>query len=259
MKISIITAVYNNRDEIEIAINSVLSQTYKNIEYIIVDGGSTDGTVEIINRHIDKISRFISEPDKGIYDALNKGLSIASGDIIGLLHSDDIFASNMVIEKIAETFIQGNYDAVYGDLEYVSKTDTSKVIRYWKSSQFDAANFYEGWMPPHPTLFMKKKIYEEYGNFDTSYKIASDYDLMLRTLASGKIEAKYIPIVITRMRLGGTSNKNLKNIWRKSFEDWQALRRNNIGGFLILLKKNLTKIGQFIIKKNQEPRTKSQE
>lgn len=248
MKISIITAVYNNRDEIEIAINSVLSQTYKNIEYIIVDGGSTDGTVEIINRHIDKISRFISEPDKGIYDALNKGLSIASGDIIGLLHSDDIFASNMVIEKIAETFIQDNYDAVYGDLEYVSKTDTSKVIRYWKSSQFDAANFYKGWMPPHPTLFMKKKIYEEYGNFDTSYKIASDYDLMLRTLASGKIEAKYIPIVITRMRLGGTSNKNLKNIWRKSFEDWQALRRNNIGGFLILLKKNLTKIRQFIIK-----------
>lgn len=248
MKISIITAVFNNVEEISSAIDSVLSQTYQDIEYIIIDGGSTDGTTEVIKSYGNKITHFISEPDHGIYVALNKGISIAHGEVIGLLHSDDFFDSPLVIQKIAETFMNGNFDVVYGDLEYVSKTNLSKVVRYWKSSEFDALNFKKGWMPPHPSLFMKKNVYSQYGMFDIFFEIASDYDLMLRTLAKGHLKCKYIPVVITRMRLGGASNKSLRNIWRKSYEDWLALRRNHIGGLMVLFRKNFSKIHQFIHK-----------
>jgi len=204
--------------------------------------------MERIKSYGNRITHFISETDAGMYNAINKGISLASGDIIGMLHSDDLFDSPVVLEKIAETFASGNYDAVYGDLEYVSKNDLTKVVRYWKSSPFNVQNFKKGWMPAHPTLFMKKKIYDLYGMFNTTYQIASDYDFILRTLGSGKLNCKYLPIVITRMRLGGASNKSLKNIWIKSHEDWLALRRNGIGGFRILFRKNISKITQFIRK-----------
>jgi glycosyltransferase len=249
MKISIITAVYNNADEISIAINSVLSQTYKEIEYIIVDGASTDGTINVIKSFGNQITTFISEPDKGIYDALNKGLSLATGDVIGVLHSDDVFNNSRVIEVIAQRFNNEGCDATYGDLEYVSKTDVTNVIRYWKSCPFDVKNFRRGWMPAHPTLFMRKKIYDEYGMFDTRYKISSDYDLILRTLASGNLKCLYIPMVITRMKLGGASNKSIPNLWKKSYEDWLALRRNKKGGLLVLFLKNSSKLHQFIRKR----------
>ena len=246
MKFSIITAVYNNRNEISNAIDSVLLQTYKDIEYIVVDGGSTDGTQEVIATYGDRIAKFISEPDKGIYDALNKGLSLATGNVAGILHSDDLFASTSTIEKIARIFEQSGCDAVYGDLLYVSKMDTSKIIRNWKSKPFNVINFRHGWMPAHPTLFMKRKVYDEFGFFDLHYRIAADYDLMLRTLGTGKLACKYLPEVITRMRVGGASNKSLKNIWLKSYEDWQALRKNKMGGLYTLFMKNVSKLKQFM-------------
>ena len=240
MKVSIITSVFNNEKHIEDAINSVLSQTYSNIEYIIIDGNSKDNTKKIIEKYLDKIDIFVSEPDRGIYDGLNKGILKATGDIIGFLHSDDIYYDNRVIEKVVKAF-EKNTDGVYGDLVYI-KDD--KVIRYWRSGEFNINKLKKGWMPPHPTLFLKKSIYEKYGLFDLNFKIAGDYDFILRILKNN-INLKYIPEILYKMRIGGASNKNIKNIIQKSKEDLKALRKNEIGGIDILLRKNFSKIGQF--------------
>ena len=248
MKISIITSVYNNQETIAEAIDSVLSQTYPNIEYIIVEGGSTDNTVNIIKSYQDRLDTFISEPDKGIYDGLNKGINLATGDVICFLHSDDLYSDNTIIEQVAKAFINSNVDSVYGDLTYVNKNDSSKVVRFWKSGGFTLKKLQYGWMPPHPTFFVKRSSYQQYGLFDTSFKIAADYDLMLRFLGKYKISTHYIPNVLIKMRVGGESNKSLKNMIRKSTEDLQAMRNNNIGGFLSLIFKNLSKIKQFIKK-----------
>ena len=240
MKVSIITSVFNNEKHIEDAINSVLNQTYKNIEYIIIDGNSTDNTKKIIEKYLNKIDVFISEPDKGIYDGLNKGIKNATGDIIGLLHSDDIYYDNKVIEKVVNNFNK-NIDGVYGDLVYIKE---NKVIRYWKSGEFNIEKLKKGWMPPHPTLFLKKSIYDQYGLFDLDFKIAGDYDFILRVLKNN-INLKYIPKVLYKMRVGGASNKSIKNIIQKSKEDLRALNKNQIGSFDVLFKKNISKIGQF--------------
>jgi len=245
VKISIITSVYNNKDTIEDAIKSVLNQTYKNIEYIVIDGASTDGTIDIVKKYQDKISKFISEPDNGIYDGLNKGIKLATGDVIAFLHSDDIYASNDIIEYIVNNF--DDNDAIYGDLVYTSKLDTTKVLRYWKSKNFNKSLLKKGWMPAHPTFFVKKEIYDKYGCFDTSFKIAADYDFMLRVLKNN-IKVKYLPKILYKMRIGGESNKSLKNIINKTKEDLKALKKNEIGGFHTLIYKNLSKIKQFIKK-----------
>jgi len=243
MKVSIITVVYNNKKTIKNAIESVLSQTYKNIEYIIIDGASIDGTVEIIKSYGNKIDKFISEPDKGIYDGLNKGINLASGDIIGFLHSDDVYTNDEVVKKVVEVFEKYNCDGVYGDLVYVSKR-SDKVIRYWKSGEFSIYKLKKGWMPPHPTLFLKREIYEKYGLFDLSFKIAADYDFMLRVLKDN-LKLSYIPEVLYKMRIGGESNKSLKNIILKSKEDYKALKKNRLGGISTLIYKNFIKIPQF--------------
>jgi len=248
MKISIITSVYNNKQTIKDAIHSVLNQTYENVEYIIVDGGSSDGTIDIIKSYGNKISKFISESDKGIYDGLNKGISLATGDIVAFLHSDDIYASDDIIQKVVDKFISDNLlDGVYGDLVYTPKNDTTKILRYWKSKDFDKSLLAKGWMPAHPTLFLKRDVYEKYGKFDLDFKIAGDYDFMLRVLSAG-IKVKYIPEVLYKMRVGGESNRSLKNIILKSNEDLRALRKNGVGGAGSLFIKNLSKITQFIKK-----------
>ena len=248
VKVSIITVVYNNKDTIKDAIESVLSQTYTNMEYIIVDGASTDGTVEIVKSYGDKISKFVSEKDKGIYDGLNKGVGLATGDIVCFLHSDDLYNNKDTIEKIMKLFDADNsLDGIYGDLVYTPKEDTSKVFRYWKSKDFDISLLKKGWMPAHPTLFLKREVYEKYGKFDLSFKIAADYDFMLRVLSSGT-KVKYLPEVLYKMRVGGESNKSIKNIMLKSKEDLKALKKNNIGGVYALIVKNLSKIIQFIKK-----------
>ena len=246
MKVSIITAVFNGSETIEDCVKSVASQTYPDVEHIIIDGNSTDGTLDVINRYKDKIARIVSEPDKGIYDALNKGIQLATGEVIGLLHSDDFYAHDRVIEKVADIFMKYNIDSCYGDLQYVDKNNPDKVIRYWKSSQYRHGKFKYGWMPPHSTFFVKKEIYNKYGYFNTNFKIAADYELMLRFLEKHKISTYYTPEVFIKMRIGGTSNRNIKNLIIKSNEDYRAWKVNNLnGGFYTILLKNLCKIPQF--------------
>lgn len=249
LTISIITAVHNNREFIADAIESVLSQRYPHIEYIVIDGASDDGTVEIIKRYEDKISKFISEPDNGIYDALNKGLKIASGDVIGFLHSDDFYSDEFVIEKIAVMFSSEDVQAVYSDLAYVNRKNRNKIIRYWKAGWFTEISLKMGWMPPHPTLFVRKSVYNNTGLFNTNLKIAADYDMILRIFnySSGRVE--YIDEILVKMRTGGKSNKGLKQLLLKSREDYRILKKYNSGfPLLTLIMKNLRKIKQFIIK-----------
>jgi glycosyltransferase len=248
MTISIITATFNAKSTIEAAIKSVINQTHPHIEYIIVDGGSTDGTLDVIETYKPFIRHFVSEPDMGIYDALNKGIRMATGDVVGFLHADDLFDTDSTLEMVAKYFQDSKICAVYGDLEYVNFQNPEKVIRYWKSKAFTKALLKAGWMPPHPTLFVQRKIYNEIGGFNLKYKISADYDFVLRLFSNTNFAFMYIPSVITRMRVGGTSNKNLKNIIQKSKEDIQALRQNKIGGLYTIFWKNISKLPQFILR-----------
>ena len=255
MKFSIITAVYNNKTHIEDCIKSVISQDYENIEYIIIDGGSDDGTAEKIYNAKCRIEnemvefKFISEKDNGIYEALNKGLRMTTGDVVGFLHSDDIFNNENVISKIAKVFEDKNTDSVYSDLVYVYKNDTSSVLRYWKAGEFNYSFLKKGWMPPHPAFFVKKNIYDKYGGFDTSFKIASDYEIVLRFLAKHKISSAYLPEVTINMRTGGASNKNIASVIQKSREDYSALKINAIPfPLMALVFKNTRKIKQFVLR-----------
>ena len=242
MKFSIITAVYNNKAFLEECINSVINQSYDNIEYIIIDGGSTDGSRDIIKKHEHKISKWISERDSGIYDAINKGVKLATGDVIGLLHSDDIFANKNIIEKAAELFKKENADLLYSDLEYVDKQNNT--FRKWHSGAFNTLRF--GWMPPHPTLFIRKNLFDRYGFYNTKYRISSDYEMVLRLFNKNNFVVSYLPEVAVKMRTGGASNKSLSNIFQKSKEDYWALKSNNLSFPLFtLFCKNMRKIGQF--------------
>jgi glycosyltransferase len=246
MRISIITAVLNGRNTIRDTIRSVSSQGYKNIEHIIIDGGSTDETVEMIKRYTDKRTKMISEPDYGLYDALNKGIKLSSGEVVGILNGDDLYAHDKVLDMVARVFENQNVDSCYGDLQYVDKKNINEVIRHWKSSEYRHGKFKYGWMPPHPTFFVARKIYERFGYFNTNFRIAADYELMLRFLERHRITTRYIPDVLIKMRLGGLSNRSLKNLFIKSYEDYRAWKVNNLGGGLTtIFLKNICKIPQF--------------
>jgi glycosyltransferase len=251
-KISLITAVYNNERHIESAIKSASEQTYSNIEYIVIDGGSTDRTLDVINRHRDKIHQFVSEKDKGIYDALNKGINRATGDVIGFLHSDDLLESNTVIEKIASAFQTNEIDGVYSDLDYVTEGNNGfRIVRHWKSKPFTSSLLMAGWMPPHPTLFLKKSVYEKTGLFNLNYRISADYDFILRTFAQKEFKFHYLPQVNVKMRIGGESNRNLERIIKKSKEDYAILKSHGYSAIYSLLYKNLSKINQFFVRKRK--------
>lgn len=187
----------------------------------------------------------VSEPDEGIYHALNKGLSLASGDVVGFLHADDFYADPEVLTRVAEAFADDSVDAVYGDLVYVNKSDPDKVIRYWKAGHFEFSKLARGWMPPHPTFYVRRTVYERFGGFDTSFHIAADYDCMLRMLSQANLNVRYIPEVLVKMRVGGKSNRSLKNILIKMNEDARALKKNGVGGLGTLVGKNLSKVPQF--------------
>ncbi|WP_228850356.1 glycosyltransferase family 2 protein [Aegicerativicinus sediminis] len=247
LKVSIITATYNSAGSIKTAIESVNNQIYRNIEHVFIDGQSKDETLKIINEKSQVSKTVISESDNGIYDALNKGIIYSKGDIIGLLHSDDFLAEPDIIEAVVDIFEKTNVDGVYGDLHYVKKDNTQKIIRHWKGKPFDIALLKNGWMPAHPTLFLRRSVYEMYGGFDTSFKIAADYDFILRIMNEKKLKFKYLPMVFCKMRVGGASNKNILNIVLKSTEDYRALRKNQFNSpIIILLQKNLSKVPQFI-------------
>mgnify|MGYP000497006826 CR=1 FL=1 len=247
MLCSIITVSYNSATTIRDTINSVLSQSYTNIEYIIIDGQSTDGTIDIIKSYGNKISKFISESDKGIYDAMNKGLKIATGDIIGILNSDDMYASDNVLQKVADTFKDPSIEISYGDLNYVKANDINTITRKWKAGTHQLKSFYWGWMPPHPTVFVRKDIYEKVGIFNTQLKSAADYELMLRMFVKYRCKAEYIPYLMIKMRAGGVSNASIKNRIKANQEDRLAWKINNLRPyFFTLLLKPLRKFKQFI-------------
>lgn len=227
---------------------SVQAQNYPFVEHIVQDGGSTDGTVAVIQQLVNPSLSLISEPDKGIYDAINRGIARASGDVIGLMHSDDFFAHDRVLTMVSEAFSDPGVDGVYGDLQYVSADEPSRIIRHWRSGEYRSTKLRRGWMPPHPTLYLRREVFQRWGLYDTSFRIAADYDAMLRYLSKGGINLAYIPEVLVKMRVGGESNRSLTRIARKSREDLRALRRNGVGGLGVLALKNLSKINQFFIR-----------
>ena len=302
MKVSLITVSYNSARTIADTIASVQQQTYKDIEYIVVDGNSSDGTVEIVKRFVDAmqgrsegamqdsskdvtqdasqdsskdvsqdamqdsskdvsqdasqdsskdasqgvVTKFLCERDKGIYDAMNKGLALATGDIIGVLNSDDFYCSNDVIENVVRAFEENETDCLYGDLNYVDPIDTSKIVRKWRSGAYLRENFLKGWMPPHPTFFVKKSCYDSFGTFDTQFKSAADYELMLRFLFKESCSGQYLPKVMIHMRAGGVSNVSLKNRIRANKEDRLAWKINGLKPkWFTLLRKPLSKLTQY--------------
>ncbi len=246
MKITIITVTLNNETTVADTLRSVKCQTYGDIEHIVVDGASTDETLRQVSVHGQRVSTVLSEPDAGIYDAMNKGARLASGDLVGFLNADDMLAFPGAITAIAEAAREPRIDAVFGDLLYVNRLNTGRVVRRWRGSEYSLQRLHWGWMPSHPTFYVRRTQLLQLGGFDLSLKIAADYEFMLRYLNRPKIHAKYIPEVLVRMRSGGASNRSLKAMLTKSREDLAALRRNNVGGALALVCKNVRKVSQFL-------------
>lgn len=245
--VSVLTVTKNSQKTIKDCLLSVDKQTYPNVEHIVVDGSSDDDTLNLVSKF--KLSRgaVLSEPDKGIYDALNKALKLANGEIIGFLHSDDVFADNAVIETVINKMVIENVDGIYGDLVYVAKNDKKKIIRTWKSSQFSPEKLYMGWMPPHPTLFLKASWYKRLGGFDDSFKISADYKFILKLFTSESFSVAHISKVLIFMSMGGVSNKSFKNVIYKMKEDWSALEvisSNPLQKLITLVVKSLSKLKQ---------------
>ncbi len=246
MKISIITVTYNSARTLAATLQSVATQDYGNIEHIIIDGGSKDDTLDIVARHGRHVARRLSEADKGIYDAMNKGMALATGDFVGFLNSDDVLASDRSVSKLAQA--AADADVVYGDLEYVSENDLRCVVRRWQSGAYDQKRLAFGWMPPHPTFYIRCSLMQEVGKFDVSMRIAADYEYILRCLTSRpSLRVGYVDDVLVRMRLGGVSNRSFKTMMQKSREDLRAIRRHRVGGWGTLAAKNLRKIPQFVV------------
>ncbi|WP_264565353.1 glycosyltransferase family 2 protein [Flavobacterium sp. N3904] len=247
MKITIITVCYNRKNTIEKAIKSVLEQNYDNIEYIIIDGNSTDGTKEIIESYRDRISKYISEPDNGMYDAINKGLQLATGDVIGLMHSDDEFYDEKAISRIVNRF---NYDpsieGVYGDGVYVSNDNKERLIRNRIGGAFSQQKIKAGWLPLHPTVYLKKKIFEKYGLYNINFKIASDTEFLLRYLYKYKIKVSYINAYIVKMRMGGMST-NLKRALEVLYEDYKIYKFHGLGPILVVFLKKSSALRQYLV------------
>jgi len=247
MKISIITVVHNSAVTIKDTLASVAAQSHPELEYIVIDGASTDDTLNIVRSHGNLVTTLVSEPDRGIYDAMNKGLALATGDLVGFLNADDMFAHPDVVASIARAAEQDPAaDAVYGDIVYVREDRPDQVLRYWRSGAFTRSRLRFGWMPPHPTCYVRRSRLPTLGGFKGQLRIAADYDFVLRTLARAGARAAYVPDVLVRMRAGGASNRSLAAMIRKSREDLWALRRNRVGGLGTLLCKNLRKLPQFL-------------
>lgn len=253
MKFSIITATYNSSKTIADCISSVNKQTYNNIEHIIIDGDSNDNTIEIIKSLQNRVSKILKEPDKGIYDAMNKGIRIATGDIVGILNSDDFFTSDDAIEKIVSIFEKNKIDAVYGDTCFVKPDNLNKVVRYYTSKWFKPSLFRFGFMPAHPSFYIRRKWFEQLGLYKTDYKIAADYELLIRYLYVNKLKTSYLNFCVVTMRTGGQSNRNLKSNWILNKEIVRGCRENGIyTNMLILSLKYFIKITGFLFPKRNK-------
>lgn len=249
MKISIITVSYNSAETIRDTIESIISQDYNNIEYIIIDGNSNDNSTSIINEYKNKVDYFISEDDQGIYDAMNKGILAATGDVIGILNSDDFYPNPYILSNVAKSFNKYLCDAVYGDLVYVHAYDTYRIKRYWQSGAYTTSKLKNGWMLPHPTFFVKSLVYKQFGLYDVNLSRAADYDMIIRLLYKYNISAKYIPMILVKMRVGGASNASLFDRLKANKEDGLAWTKNQLNRpYFIRIKKPLQKIKQFFLK-----------
>jgi glycosyltransferase involved in cell wall biosynthesis len=248
MKISVITVCYNSAAHIADTLKSVDSQTWTDVEHVVIDGGSSDDTMRIVRANPQDWRRAISESDRGIYDAMNKGIAIAQGEVIGFLNSDDVYASPDVLTKVADVFMDASVDACYGDLCYVEPHNLQAVVRYWRSSVFSPGLFLRGWCPPHPTFFARRSVYERFDAFDLQYRIAADVELMARFMEVHRIRTRYIPEVLVTMRLGGTTNRSWSNVVRQNREIFRALRvhglRPSLGYFAA--SKIISRAKQFI-------------
>ncbi len=248
MKISIITASYNSAATIRDTLTSIAVQQYGDIEHIIIDGLSADNTL-IIVKEFPHVAKVVSGKDKGIYDAMNKGVQLASGEVIGILNSDDFYTDREVLQKVAAAFEDISVDAVYGDLQYVKQQDVHSVTRTWKAGKFHKRSFYFGWMPPHPAFFVRRRIYDQVGLFNTALRSAADYELMLRIMVKHDVQVRYIPEVLVKMRAGGMSNASFRNRIRANREDLKAWKVNDLEPyFFTVWLKPLRKIVQFIIR-----------
>ncbi len=244
LKISLITVVYNAEHTIKRCIESVLAQNYSNIEYIVIDGGSTDGTLQIIDQYKSQISLFLSEPDEGIYDAMNKGIKLSSGKFVGTLNSDDFFAYNDVIGDVAQAFEKHEADIVYGNLDYLNPDGSVK--RKWRAGKYVKGHFNWGWMPPHPTFYCKKELFEKFGAFNLQYGTAADYELMSRFIHLNKLSVYYLNKTMIKMSVGGISNKAYKNRYNAWVFDYKAMRKNEVWfPLLAIVLKPLRKITQY--------------
>lgn len=250
MKVSIITVAYNSAKTIEDTIQSVIGQTYPEIEYIIIDGNSKDETLKIAEKYRSNISKIVSEKDRGIYDAMNKGVKLATGDVVGILNSDDFYISSSVIEEVVKKIKETNADCVWGDLVYVDQKNTGKITRYWQGGEYSVGKFKKGWHPPHPAFFVKKVVYEKYGIFREDLGISADYELMLRFLEKYKISSAYIPKVLVKMRDGGSSNwRNIKSVIKGNLQSYKAWKINGLPASpMIVLRKPLGKARQILKK-----------
>jgi glycosyltransferase involved in cell wall biosynthesis len=247
MIISIITVVYNGEKYLADCIQSVMAQTYPNIEYIIVDGGSTDRSLDIIAQYRSHITHFISEKDRGMYDALNKGIKMATGEVVGILNADDMLASTDVIESVASLFIRENPDAVYSNLNYVEPDNGDKIIRKWISKPFTKTSIIFGWMPAHPTFYVKRFLFANLGYYSLDYGSAADYELMVRFLFKNKVKTAFLNKLTVSMRIGGMSNASLKNRYKALINDYKALKANQVPmAFFTLVLKKISKITQYI-------------
>lgn len=248
LKISILTVCYNAAATLSDTLESVASQTYTNVEHIVVDGGSTDGTVDMLKVRDQGLTKWVSERDHGIYDAMNKGILMAAGDVVGTLNADDFYMNNHVLEDIAQVFSDSSIDACYGDLIYVSQNDVNHIVRLWKSNDYKLGLFKSGWMPAHPTFFVRKSVYERLGGFNLDYKIAADFELMFRFIEQEKIKTKYVPKILVRMRLGGTTNQSFSNIVKQNKEIFTILRHSygDFSKFGFISKKIFNRLLQFL-------------
>ena len=248
MKISVVTVCYNAAETVGHTLRSVHEQTYQNIEHIIVDGGSKDSTLSVVAAEAIANHKLVSETDKGIYDAMNKGIALCTGDIIGFINADDFYPSPDVLSKVTKVFEKNDTDCCYGDLFYVQQNDVSRVTRYWKSCAFKPNLFEKGWCPPHPTFFVRRSVYDRLGRFNLNYKIAADVELMSRFLVAGGISSFYIPEVLVHMRMGGTTNRSLSNIIRQNLEIRRALLENGLrfSWIQFILSKLMSRSLQFV-------------